>query len=114
MAITAARVLTILEKYGAAAVFHLDTPSFDPAISATTRTGAATTTAKVVEENREDRITGGADVLLYLSPAGLSFVPKVGGLVDYKGRTWTIASVLPIVYQGLIVLYEMGVQGVAL
>jgi hypothetical protein len=114
MTITAAKTAGLIQSYGVGAVFHTDTASFNPATSTTTHTGAATVTAPVVEEDRADRITGEAEALLYASPANLSLVPKNGGRVEYKGRTWTIVSVKPTVYQGAVVLYEIGVKGAAL
>lgn len=111
MAITAAKTATLIQSYGADAVFHRDTARFDPATSTTTRTGAATQTVKAVEENRQYRVMGDADVLLYVSPNDLTTPPQTGGRVDYKGCAWTIVSVKPTAYQGATVLYEIGLKG---
>ncbi len=112
MTISAARTLEILTDYGADAVFHTDTTAYDPTTGLTTRTGPATHTHKVVEEGRLDRITSPAQVQIYVSPSGMTFTPAVGGTVTYKGRTWTIVTVEPVVYQGNAVLYEIGLVGV--
>ncbi len=113
MPITAARTKTLLTAYGADAVFSTDTTSYDPTTGLTTRADAATHTRKVVEEGRTDRITGGADALIYVSPDGMTFTPAPGGTVAYQSRTWTILTVKPVVYRGDTVLYEIGLAGVA-
>ncbi len=114
MTVSAARTLEILTAYGADAVFNTDTTAYDPTTGLTTRTGPATHTHKVVEEGRVDRITGGAEILIYVSPSGMTFTPTGGGTVSYQGRTWTIVTVAPVVYQGNTVLYEIGLRGVTL
>ncbi len=114
MAITANRTATLITNYGADAVFHSDTPAFDPTTGTTTHSAAATHTHKVVEEGRQDRISKDADVQIYVSPEGMDSAPKAGGLVEYKGRTWTIVTIKPVVYCGDTVLYEIALRGAAL
>ncbi len=112
MIITAADTFSAIDAYGADAVFHTDTPSYDPTTSVTTRANPATQTVRVVEEARTYRIPNDADCLIYLSPAGLNFTPARGQLVEYKGQHWTVISARVTAYQGNEVLWSVALKGV--
>lgn len=114
MAITAAKTLALLTKYGADAVFkEYATSSYDPTTGKRTMGTATGHTAKAVEESRKDRVPGWADALLYVSPSGLEFTPAVQMEVVYASKTWTVVSVEAVAYAGDVVLYKLGVKAVA-
>jgi len=113
MAITAAKTLALLTKYGADAVFkEYATSSYDPATGKRTMGTVTEHTVKAVEEHRRDRVPGWADALLYVSPS-VEFTPAVQMEVVYASKTWTVASVEAVAYAGDVVLYKLGVKAVA-
>jgi hypothetical protein len=114
MAITAARTLGILTKYGADAVFkEYEASSYDATTGKRTMGVATQHTHKVVEESRKNLVPGWADALLYVSPSGLDFTPAIRMEVVYAGKTWTVVSVEAVSYKGDAVLYKLAVKAVA-
>jgi len=114
MAITAAKTLALLTKYGADAVFReYESSSYDATTGKRTMGTATGHTAKAVEESRKDRVPGWADALLYVSPSGLEFTPAVQMEVVYASKTWTVVSVEAVAYAGDVVLYKLAVKAVA-
>ena len=114
MAITAAKTLALLTKYGADAVFkEYALSSYDPTTGRRTMGTATEHTAKAVEEYRKDQVPGWADALLYVSPSGLEFTPAVQMEVVYAGKTWVVVTVKPTTFKGQTVLYELAVKAVA-
>ena len=114
MAITAAKTLALLTKYGADAVFkEYATSSYDPTTGKRTMGTATEYTHKVVEERRQDQVPGWADMVLYVSPSGMEFVPAVLMEVVYAGKTWVVVTVKPTAFKGQTVLYELAVKAVA-
>ncbi|HPD32470.1 MAG TPA: hypothetical protein PLL20_20955 [Phycisphaerae bacterium] len=114
MAITAAKALELLTKYGADVVFRVyEASSYDPATGKRTMGTAAQHTVKAVEEHRKDQVPGWADMVLYVSPSGMEFVPAVLMEVVYAGKTWVVVMVKPTTFKGQTVLYELAVKAVA-
>ena len=114
MAIDADKTLALLTKYGADAVFRVyETSSYDPTSGKRTMGAATEYTHKVVEEGRQDRVPGWADMVLYVSPSGMDFTPAVQMEVVYAGKTWVVVTVKPTAFKGQTVLYELAVKAVA-
>jgi hypothetical protein len=112
MAITAAMTLQKLTQYGVDATFTTyASKDYDPATGKTSYGAPTEHTHKVVEEGRKQMLSGDAEMMIYVSPSGMSFTPEAEGTVTYKGRTWTIIDVRPIVFKGSVVLYELPVKG---
>jgi len=114
MAIDADKTLALLTKYGADAVFRVyEASRYDPTSGKRTMGTATEYTHKVVEERRQDQVPGWADMVLYVSPSGMEFVPAVLMEVVYAGKTWVVATVKPTAFKGQTVLYELAVKAVA-
>jgi hypothetical protein len=117
MAITADRVLAILQRYGVDAVFRTyATTSYDPASGEVTLEAATDHTHKIIppysprraDLERWSGVEGvkEAEALSAVSASGLTFTPAVGMEVLYGGKTWRIVSVHPIQFQASVILYE--------
>ena len=114
MAITAAMTLELIGEYGADAVFNeYGDSEYDPTTGKRTMGTATEYTHKVVEERRQDQVPGWADMVLYVSPSGMEFVPAVLMEVVYAGKTWVVVTVRPTAFKGQTVLYELAVKAVA-
>lgn len=118
MAITADRVLAILEKHGTDAIFRTyATTSYDPTTGAVTQGASTEHTHKIIppysprraDLERWSGIEGVqvAEALSAVAAFGLTFTPAVGMEVLYAGKTWRIVSVNPIRYQTDALLYEL-------
>jgi hypothetical protein len=118
MAITADRVLAILQKYGADGVFRTyATTGYDPTTGAVTLGATTDHTHKIIppyaprraDLERWSGIEGVqvAEALSGVSAAGLTFTPAVGMEVLYDGKTWRIISVNPVRYQTDVIFYEL-------
>ncbi len=123
MAITAARVLEILEAYGVDAVFRTYTSTdYDPTQGSVTLGAETDYTHKVIPPYAPGhaemaRWVGdgiqGASALTAVSASGLSFTPAVGMELLYDRKTWRITGVSPVRYKGDVVLYELALGGKA-
>jgi len=121
MAITAARILEILETYGVDAVFRTyASTDHDPATGDVTLGATTNHTHKAIppySPGRADmaRWVGdgiqGAQALTAVSSAGLAFTPAVGMEFIYDSKTWRITGVNPVRYKGNVVMYELALGG---
>jgi len=124
MAMTAAKVLTILTKYGADGVFRTYvTTTYDPTTGAVTLGASTDHTHKIIppyspgraDLERWSGIEGikEAQALSAVSASGLTFTPAVGMEVLYDSKAWRIVGVNPIRFQDDLLLYEFALTAKA-
>lgn len=116
MNIDAAMTLELVTEYGADAVFRVyPSKVYDPETGKATLGAPTNHTHKVVEGQASEafaRIDGvpEADLILYVSPSGMTITPEVGMEVLYDSKTWVIFAHHRTAYKGSAVLYELALN----
>lgn len=120
MALSAARTLRILTKYGYDVSFRTYASSSYEVLNGKTTKGAATDhTVKILEPYGKasspvesfDSQTGVRQACAFTiaSPSGLTFTPKIGVEIIETDRTWRITAMTEIAYRGSVILYEFAI-----
>jgi hypothetical protein len=121
MAITAARTLALITKYGVTATLRsYPSQSYDATTGLTTNGTATDTSVTIVPPygpgahmERYGPIAGdvAVDAQTVLSPSGLTLVPSIAMQIIWNSRTWVIVGINRINYKSGLVLYEFALTG---